>query len=173
MDITLLRGPLALSEDATEAQALVAIQALTEKAGKADVLADELRAMTEQRDSKTAEFAALTERADKLTVVQAIHDGRIGQAQGERYLRVLSALGEDEAHAIFPANAIATAPAIKPDGKPAEDADAAPATADEQFEATFAAALKEGKSQGEAYSIADEATREARNNHYLAIKAEA
>jgi len=128
MDITNLRGLLALSEDATEGQALIAIQALSDKAAKSDVLAAEVKALTEERDAKTAELVALTERSDSLTVTQAIHDGRIAKAQGERYLRVLTALGEEEAHAIFPANKHATrslvdagTPERKSDGAVTED----------------------------------------------------
>jgi len=120
MDITLLRESLALSEDATEAQALEALQALTEKAAKADVLADELTAMTEQRDAKAAEFTALAERSESLTVKQAVHEGRIGLAQGPRFLKVLKALGEEEAYAIFPAGTVATSAVVTTDPTPGD-----------------------------------------------------
>ena len=118
MDIKLLSGALSLSDTATEGEALAALHALTEKAAKADVLASELAAMTEQRDTAKAEFVALTERSEALTVKQAAHEGRIGLAQGPRYLKVLKALGEEEAHAIFPAGSIATRPSVAGSAKP-------------------------------------------------------
>ena len=124
MDIKLLSGALSLSETATEGEALAALHTLTERA---DTLASELVAMTEQRDAAKAEFVALTESSKALTVKQAVHEGRIGLAQGPRYLKVLAALGEEEAHAIFPANAVPVAPVVPATGVPVE---AGPLTAD-------------------------------------------
>ena len=120
MDIKLLSGALSLSDTATEGEALAALHALTERAAKADVLASELVAMTGQRDEARAEFVALFERSEALTVRQAVHEGRIGLAQGPRYLKVLAALGEDEAHAIFPASTVPTAPTVAATGAPVD-----------------------------------------------------
>lgn len=118
MDIKHLRGPLALSEDATEAEALAALHALTERAAKADVLADELKNITAERDAEREKVAALAERDKTLTLRQAVADGRISKAQEDRYWRVLAALGEDEAHALFPAQTVPTAPIVAASEQP-------------------------------------------------------
>lgn len=161
--IKILRETLALQDDATEAQALSALHTLQEQAAKAEVLASELHAMTEARDAAGEQVKALSERNDEVTVIQAVHDGRIGKADGPRYLKVLKALGEEEAHAIFKAGAIQTAPAVvvgQPKGEePAQ-------SADELFDAIFAKALSEGKDDRAAYRLADDATREQRNAAY-------
>ena len=166
--IKLLREALALKDDATDAQAIAALHTLQEQAAKVEVLASELRSMTEARDAGETQIKALSEHNDTLTVAQAVLDGRIGKADGPRFLKVLKALGEEEAHAIFKAGAIQTAPAVvvgQPKGEePAQ-------SADELFDAIFAKALSEGKDERAAYRLADDATREQRNAAYTTTTA--
>jgi hypothetical protein len=166
MDIKLLSSALALSEDVTEAQALVAIQALAEKAALSDALAANLDRVTSERDAQVAKVAAMSERQKALTVQQAVHDGRIGLSQGADYWDTLTALGEDRAHRIFPAGTIASAPAVSTAAAPADMGDE-PATADDAFERAFSDAKKAGADDRTAYTLADEATRSLRASNYL------
>lgn len=173
MDIKLLRGPLALSEDATEAQVLATLHALTEKAATVDavtakneVLSGEVKALTEERDEARERIAALSERDKTLTIRQAIADGRIEKAQEDRYWKVLTALGEEEAHAIFPLSNVQTAskvPHVAPkDGEHVEE------SASDVFDRVYVKALAEHGDEHKAYRIADEATRDLRNKEYSA-----
>ena len=144
MDIKHLRGPLALSESATEADALAALVALKEQAEKAVILEDELKNVTAERDAEREKVAALGERDRTLTLRQAVADGRIAKAQEDRYWRVLTALGEEEAHALFPVQNIPTQPVADVVAAPSEGT----APAGDDFDATMALAEKIQKEHG-------------------------
>jgi phage I-like protein len=137
MDIKHMRGPLALSDDATEADAISALVALKEQAEKAVILSEELKSVTAERDAEREKVSALSDRDRTLTLRQAVSDGRIAKAQEDRYWRVLSALGEEEAHALFPCQNIPTQPVADVSAVPSEAA----STGDD-FEATMALAEK-------------------------------
>ena len=144
MDIKHLRGPLALSESATEADAVAALVALKEQAEKAVILEDELKNVTAERDAEREKVAALGERDRTLTLRQAVADGRIAKAQEDRYWRVLTALGEEEAHALFPVQNIPTQPVADVATTPSEGA----APKGDDFDATMALAEKIEKEHG-------------------------
>lgn len=137
MDIKHMRGPLALSDDATEADAISALVALKEQAEKSVILSEELKSVTAERDAEREKVSALSDRDRTLTLRQAVSDGRIAKAQEDRYWRVLSALGEEEAHALFPCQNIPTQPVADVSAVPSEAA----STGDD-FEATMALAEK-------------------------------
>ena len=103
MDATLsiLRGALALSEDATEAEVIGAAQQLSERAAKADALEESLSTVTSDRDAIKAERDDLSSWKQDRMLDLACDEGRIAAAERERYARVVAALGESEANEIY------------------------------------------------------------------------
>jgi len=108
--IKLLSAPLSLDERATEAQVVSSVQALSEKAARADVLAEALDSVTTDRDELRVKFSDLEAKETDRMLDRACEDGRISASQRDRYLRHVRALGEEDAHDRYPMNLVPTSP---------------------------------------------------------------
>ena len=161
---------LSLADGATEALALEAVTALK---ARASALSDALTVTTSDRDALKVEVSALSDWKQSRLGDDAVAAGRCSKAEVAEYLKAVSALGEAHAHKVYPEQRIATRVAAPGAGAPAtgevvlgdvEDHDA-------KFEAVYGEARATGKSEREAYMLADEATRAARSIHYRAAQA--
>lgn len=121
--INLLSETLALGESATEAQVLAEIQALRDRAEKAETLSETLDTVTADRDTIKAKFDELEAREIERMLDRACADGRIAASERDDYLDVYTSCGEERANRAYFADRIS----VTAIGKPGTDADRAPA----------------------------------------------
>ena len=105
----LLSETLNLAEGATDAQLVAKVQTLSETAAKAEALSEALSSVTEDRDTIKVELDGLREKETERLLDRACEDGRIAQSERDRYLRILTTLGEDEVNYAYPKGRIPTA----------------------------------------------------------------
>ncbi len=124
---------LGLPEDADEAAVLAKIEAMKPSEDEAPAVEAEAVAASErvlamgeavavltgERDQLKSEVVALSEWKTARMLDDACAAGRIDAAGRDRYLRIVTALGEAEAHAIFPSGKVKTAPVSGSGGKSA------------------------------------------------------
>lgn len=161
-----LNQALALSEGATDADRLKAIHALAERADKLatenTTLSGNLATALSDRDAAIKERDALAEWKQSKLADEAVGKGRCSEAERKEYLSTVAALGEEHAHKLYAEGRVQVAPSVTTP----RQRDDGPETADGVYTRVFAAAQRDGKSLREAHSLADEASRDLRNQHY-------
>jgi len=121
--LSILRGSVALTEDASEAEVIAKVQALADQAAKVEALTESLETLTADRDALKTERDELAGWKQGQMLDQACEDGRIAASERDRYSKIVVALGEEEANAVFPVGRIpveekgATAPVEKAEAK--------------------------------------------------------
>lgn len=121
--LSILRGSVALTEDASEAEVIAKVQSLADQAAKVEALTESLDTLTADRDALKAERDELAGWKQSQMLDQACEDGRIAASERDRYSKIVVALGEEEANAVFPTGRIpveekgASAPVEKADAK--------------------------------------------------------
>ena len=129
--LSILRGSVALTEEATEAEVIAKVQALADQAAKVEALTESLETLTADRDALKTERDELAGWKQSQMLDQACEEGRIAASERDRYSKIVVALGEEEANAVFPVGRIpveekgATAPVEKADAKGLGASDAA------------------------------------------------
>jgi len=163
-----LATALALGDDASEATVLAAVAALKVRSA---ALSDALTVTTSDRDALKVEVSALSDWKQSRLGDDAVAVGRCSKVEVAEYLKAVSALGEAHAHKVYPEQRIATRVAAPGAGTPATGDAGAVEDHDAKFESVYGEARATGKSEREAYMLADEATRAARSIHYRAAQA--
>lgn len=102
--ITILRGTLALSADATAAEVIAKAQGLTESAAKAEALSEMLDTVKADRDALQKERDDLGAWKREKMLDLACDEGRIAASERDRYARWVDAMGEAEANEVFYVN---------------------------------------------------------------------
>ena len=121
--LSILRGSIALTEEASEAEVIAKVQALADQAAKVEALTESLETLTADRDALKTERDELAGWKQSQMLDQACEEGRIAASERDRYSKIVVALGEEEANAVFPVGRIpveekgATAPVEKADAK--------------------------------------------------------
>ena len=87
--IKLLSRPLSLSEKASEAQLLAAVQDLVEKTAQLEALTESLETAQKDRDGLREERDALRGWKQERMLDQACADGRISAGERDRYLNAV------------------------------------------------------------------------------------
>ena len=153
--IKLLSRPLSMSESATEAQILAAVQGLVEKAAQIDALNDSLTTAQQDRDTLREEADALRVWKQERMLDQACSDGRISAGERDRYLNAVEKLGEEEANYTYFEGRIPTTEQGSSGNDAPRNADNVPANIDEEVRAE-AARLSEdqGMDPAAAYAVA-------------------
>ncbi len=129
--LSILRGTVALTEEATEAEVIAKVQALADQAAKVEALTESLETLTADRDALKTERDELAGWKQSQMLDQACEDGRIAASERDRYSKIVEALGEEEANAVFPVGRIpveekgATAPVEKAEARNLAAIDAA------------------------------------------------
>ena len=99
--LSILRGALALSDSASEAEVVAKAQTLANQAAKVEALTESLDTLTADRDALKAERDELAGWKQSQMLDQACEDGRISASARPRYTKIVDALGEEEANAVF------------------------------------------------------------------------
>ena len=121
--LSILRGTVALTEEASEAEVIAKVQALADQAAKVEALTESLDTLTADRDALKTERDELADWKQSQMLDQACEDGRIAASERDRYSKIVIALGEEEANAVFPTGRIpveekgASAPVEKAEAK--------------------------------------------------------
>ena len=98
----LLSDTLRLDEGASDAQILAKVQSTSEAADKVEALSEALASVTADRDAVKAELDALEAKETERLLDRACEDGRIAASERDRYLRILTTLGEEEVNYAYP-----------------------------------------------------------------------
>ena len=106
MSFKLISETLALGEGAGEVEILAEIQALRERAEKADALAEALDTVTTDRDAIKAKFDDLEAKEIERMLDRACADGRIAASEREDYLEIYTHCGEERANRAYFENRI-------------------------------------------------------------------
>ena len=106
MSFKLISETLALGEGAGEVEILAEIQALRERADKADALAEALDTVTTDRDAIKAKFDDLEAKEIERMLDRACADGRIAASEREDYLEIYTHCGEERANRAYFENRI-------------------------------------------------------------------
>ncbi len=101
MNLDHLHGPLALSETATETDAIAALHELRKAADERDSWKEAAERALSERDQASEKLASLGERQKALAIKQAVHEERIALSEGEDYWTAVTTLGEEWAHRHF------------------------------------------------------------------------
>ena len=104
--LSILRGTLALTDAATDAEVIAKAQGLVDTAEKVEALTESLNTLTTDRDALKAERDDLQAWKREKMLDLACEEGRIAASERDRYARCVAAMGEEEADAIFPRNRI-------------------------------------------------------------------
>tara|TARA_R100000329_G_scaffold10941_2_gene12137 strand:+ start:308 stop:1423 length:1116 start_codon:yes stop_codon:yes gene_type:complete len=167
MNIDHLRGPLALSEDATDTDAIAALHELKKAADERDSWKEAAERALSERDDAKAALASMGERQKTLAIKQAVHEERIALSEGEDYWTAVTTLGEEWAHRHFNEGRVAQRSRVPAaDTDPAERGEEVAETADDKFERLFSEYVRAGKTEREAYNLASADTFDARNAAY-------
>lgn len=167
MNLDHLRGPLALSETATETDAIAALHELRKAADERDSWKEAAERALSERDQANEKLASLGERQKALAIKQAVHEERIALSEGEDYWTAVTTLGEEWAHRHFNEGRVAQRSRVPAaDADPAERGEEAVESADDQFERLFSEYVRAGKTEREAYNLASADTFDARNSAY-------
>ena len=146
VNIDHLRGPLALSEDATEADAIAALHDLKKLADERSSWQSAAEKALGERDNAVEQLASLGERQKALAIKQAVHEERIALTEGEDY---------------WSASRVPSG-----DAEPAERGTEQAESADDTFERLFGEYVRNGKTEPEAYALASADTHDARVRAY-------
>ena len=106
MSFKLISETLALGEGAGEVEILAEIQALRERAEKADALAEALDTVTTDRDAIKAKFDDLEAKEIERMLDRACADGRIAASERDDYLEIYTHCGEERANRAYFENRI-------------------------------------------------------------------
>lgn len=153
--IKLLSRPLSLSEKASEAQILAAVQDLVEKTAQLEALTESLETAQKDRDGLREERDALRGWKQERMLDQACADGRISAAERDRYLNAVEKLGEEEANYTYFAGRIPTTEQGASGNNAPRNADNVPANIDEEVRAEATRLSEEqGMDPAAAYAVA-------------------
>jgi len=153
-DMKQITQALSLAEDAGESVVLAEIETLKASAAKVPALEESIETLTSDRDAVKAERDALKTSERTRALDDACAVGRIDASERERYAKVLDALGETEANAIFNEGRVKVAPTAKTGGDAANRSEAPSKTADDLFQDTYSRLLAEGKDEATAMNMA-------------------
>ena len=154
MKIETIRATLSLSDATDEAGVIARLTELRAQADRAVALAEALKTTTADRDRLSAEVKDLGAWKSERMLDGACAEGRISAGERDLYARTVAALGEKDAHAVFPVGRVKVASKVGAAPAPAEGG-----TPDQKFQAALDAGLAAGRDYATAYRAAEAATR--------------